>query len=82
MGNKIIGVLFVQACTTGETIGPIELQLINRYAFMPSVTVLMRPFAGLDGLTLLLFGTARQLNPVHAKAMRRHSILKRECGMD
>ena len=56
VANRIIWALFLRACNTGETIGPIELQLTNRFPFTPSVTVLMRPFAGLAGLTQLLFG--------------------------
>ena len=55
MVNRIFGALFLRACITGETTGRIELPKTNRFAFVPSFTVLRRPFAGLAGLTLLLF---------------------------
>ena len=54
VANRIIIVL--RACNTGKTICPIELPVTNRFPFVPSVTVLSRPFAGLADLKLLLFG--------------------------
>ena len=44
----------------GETFAQIKQPLTNQSPYMPSVRLLRRGFAGLAGLTLLLFGQSMQ----------------------
>ena len=79
MANRIIGALFLRACNTGETIGPIELPSTNRFLFMPSVTELSRTFAGLADLTLLLFGHSTA--PRSGACQSFEAVFNLEAGM-